>query len=266
MISYPFYALNGVVLTNGYSQRETAYGQVTQYEDQVGLELAITKTLLLKNDGLSGDQFRAIRHALDLTQVELANVLRVSDQTVARWEKGESSASHTDAFALRFYGLKRLASYEVQLALSIDTALPFPANLHFSWANDQWICKEFPQFRTTAIVQKVWITTPESHEIELPFHTQYSASHLLNLEPFLLKSIKHFKAQLENAEAMNFQSMASSDFFENSATLSASSEKMMSMLRAKTFVDTPMVQVQPQTSTPQNSETFILMPQFETVQ
>src|SRR5271154_5828721 len=60
----------------------------------IGLALVVRKTLAPK-------EVRFLRQHMDLTQAELGAKLRVSDQTVARWEKGETPLSGPADLMLR---------------------------------------------------------------------------------------------------------------------------------------------------------------------
>ena len=42
---------------------------------------------------MSGDQLRRIRKRLELTQVQMANRMGTTGNTIARWERGERSIS-----------------------------------------------------------------------------------------------------------------------------------------------------------------------------
>jgi putative zinc finger/helix-turn-helix YgiT family protein len=46
-----------------------------------------------KNDLLSADQIRALRERFELTQSELAKLLRLGGNTVSRWESGRNAQS-----------------------------------------------------------------------------------------------------------------------------------------------------------------------------
>jgi DNA-binding transcriptional regulator YiaG len=49
---------------------------------------AIAKHLVTKRKVLAPKEIRFLRNQMDMTQADLAARLRVSDQTIARWEKG----------------------------------------------------------------------------------------------------------------------------------------------------------------------------------
>jgi len=82
--------VDNVYLVNGFRYVDTPRGQGIIIEDLDGLHSAIGRYLVRNKKRLSGDEFRFLRHELNLTQVHLGALLDVSDQQVARWEKGES--------------------------------------------------------------------------------------------------------------------------------------------------------------------------------
>lgn len=79
--------LQNVYLANGYREVDTQYGRGISIEDVEGLHLAIARDLVDSNPVLSGPEVRFIRKFLELTQVQLAELLGVEDQSVRRWEK-----------------------------------------------------------------------------------------------------------------------------------------------------------------------------------
>jgi len=88
-LHYTACGLDDVYLVNGFT-RETVDGeQFTTIEDMDGLWKAIALHLVTTRKVLAPKEIRFLRKQMDLTQVELANLVRVSDQTVARWEKGQ---------------------------------------------------------------------------------------------------------------------------------------------------------------------------------
>jgi transcriptional regulator with XRE-family HTH domain len=77
-----------IFLVNGF-RRETIEGDETvTIENLDGLWTAIGIYLVSRKKQLLPKEIRFLRHHMDLTQAELGQVLRTTDQTVARWEKG----------------------------------------------------------------------------------------------------------------------------------------------------------------------------------
>jgi DNA-binding transcriptional regulator YiaG len=93
--------LDNVFLLNGFD-RETMDGEehITIHSLD-GLWKAIGLHIVLRQKTLAPQEVRFLRQQMDLTQAELAKMLRVTDQTVARWEKGDTAVNGTADFALR---------------------------------------------------------------------------------------------------------------------------------------------------------------------
>jgi DNA-binding transcriptional regulator YiaG len=80
--------LDNVFLENGFRKRRYGGEEVVAIEDVEGLHRAIARSLVEKPGALSGPEFRFLRIELDLSQKSLGELLGVSDQAVANWEKG----------------------------------------------------------------------------------------------------------------------------------------------------------------------------------
>lgn len=80
--------LRNVWLVNGYTIRQTPYGQAVAIQDLEGLTEAICHAFVRKAKPLSRTEFRYLRTSgLQLSQPALGAALGVDAQTVARWEK-----------------------------------------------------------------------------------------------------------------------------------------------------------------------------------
>jgi DNA-binding transcriptional regulator YiaG len=80
--------LSNVFLENGFRKRRYGGEEVVAIEDVEGLHQAIARSLVDKPGVLTGPEFRFLRIELDLSQKSLGDLLGVSDQAVANWEKG----------------------------------------------------------------------------------------------------------------------------------------------------------------------------------
>jgi DNA-binding transcriptional regulator YiaG len=90
-LRYTACGLDDVYLVNGFT-RETVDGeQFTTIEDMDSLWKAISQHLVTKRKTLAPKEIRFLRNQMNMTQAELGARLRVSDQTIARWEKGEAA-------------------------------------------------------------------------------------------------------------------------------------------------------------------------------
>ena len=87
---YTMCGLDDVYLVSGYKRVGTDYGDGVVIDDMDGLHRAIGLHLTQAKKALNPKEVRFLRHEMDLTQAQLADIMSVSDQTVARWEKGEA--------------------------------------------------------------------------------------------------------------------------------------------------------------------------------
>jgi DNA-binding transcriptional regulator YiaG len=89
-LHYRACGLDDVYLVNGFTREQIDGEDAVTIEDLDGLWKAIGLALVKERKTLAPKEVRFLRHHMDLTQAELGAKLRVSDQTVARWEKGET--------------------------------------------------------------------------------------------------------------------------------------------------------------------------------
>ena len=88
-LHYTACGLDNVYLLNGF-KRETIDGEeYVTIEDMDGLWRAIGLHLVTTRKALVPKEIRFLRQHMKMTQAELGARLRVSDQTVARWEKDQ---------------------------------------------------------------------------------------------------------------------------------------------------------------------------------
>jgi len=106
---YTLSGLDWVWLENGVSRVETPYGKGVTIEDQDGLHEAIIRTLITLPLPIRGQELRFIRDYLDMSQKELAAMLGVSRETIARREaERDRSVTATMTMAIRSYLALRL--------------------------------------------------------------------------------------------------------------------------------------------------------------
>jgi putative transcriptional regulator len=83
--------LDNIYLLNGVSFEETAYGPMVTIENIDGLHRAIGLRIITKPEQMTGAEFRFLRKQMGLSQANLAQMMGVSDQTIANYEKGNTS-------------------------------------------------------------------------------------------------------------------------------------------------------------------------------
>lgn len=93
--------LDNVYLMNGYSIEEVDGEEYVSIDSVDELWKAIGLSLVTGKKILSPKEIRFLRGQMEKTQAEVAALLRVEDQTVARWEKGKVKLSGTSDVAFR---------------------------------------------------------------------------------------------------------------------------------------------------------------------
>ena len=88
--------LPNVFLLNGVSEANTPYGPMATIEDINGLHNAIGLYIIENPEQMTGAEFRFLRKQLELTQKQLGCYLRVNEQTVANYEKGNTGLGPAD--------------------------------------------------------------------------------------------------------------------------------------------------------------------------
>ena len=78
--------LTNVWLVNGYTMRKTKYGEGVSIRDVDGLHRALARALSNK-PRLTGTEVRFLRKEMGLSQRGLGELLGVTDQAVALWER-----------------------------------------------------------------------------------------------------------------------------------------------------------------------------------
>lgn len=103
MLQYKDGGLKNVWLTNGHRVQKTPYGEAVAIDDLEGLTQTICIALTKKPSKLTGVEFRYLRNGLMLSQPSLGQMLGVSGQTVALWEKTGRVPKMADAMIRLLY-------------------------------------------------------------------------------------------------------------------------------------------------------------------
>jgi len=88
-LHYMACGLDNIYLLNGFKREIIDGEEYVTIEDLGGLWKAIGLHLVTTRKVLAPKEIRFLRQHMDMTQAELGARLRVSDQTVARWEKDQ---------------------------------------------------------------------------------------------------------------------------------------------------------------------------------
>lgn len=100
-LHYKECGLDNIYLLNGFTKEEYDGEEYVSIADSDGLNTAIAMHIVLHRKAPSGKEIRFLRNQLDMSQADLAELLGVSDQSVARWEKETSEVPGPALIALR---------------------------------------------------------------------------------------------------------------------------------------------------------------------
>lgn len=149
MLAYPHFAVQGLLLQNGYTEIDSPTGVRREYAHEDRLELCIARVLLRKPERLRGWDLRFLRRSLNLSQAQLGKLIDRDAQTVARWEKTKRRVpSFVDLaircrFAERFDGNMTLKEV---LSFVDGTAAKLPRNILLRHEGDDWHFFLHPRF------------------------------------------------------------------------------------------------------------------------
>ncbi|WP_455925146.1 transcriptional regulator [Pseudomonas putida] len=103
MYHYVESGLPNVWLSNGYVLKQTSYGEALGITDVQGLHDAIGKALAEKSSPLTGAEFRFLRKELGLSQERLGDIVGLTSQAVAIWEKTGKIPTVSDRYLRGLY-------------------------------------------------------------------------------------------------------------------------------------------------------------------
>jgi putative transcriptional regulator len=90
MYHYVESGLDNIWLRNGYLEEDTPYGPTVAFKDILGLHESISLAIVEKAGSLSGAEIRFLRRQMEMSQVSLGELIGVTSQSVALWEKGKA--------------------------------------------------------------------------------------------------------------------------------------------------------------------------------
>jgi DNA-binding transcriptional regulator YiaG len=94
--------LPDVWLVNGFQREDTPDGPAVRIEDVDGLHRELARAIVADRRAFKPAELRYLRRFLSLSQANVAALLGISEQTVARWEKGETSIDPSGERLIRF--------------------------------------------------------------------------------------------------------------------------------------------------------------------
>jgi len=101
MYHYVDCGLEDVFLRNGFTIKETSYGEAVSIHNLEGLHRFIGLELANNKAKLNGAEVRFLRKELEFSQVDLAHYLGVEEPTIRRWESGRGDITGSSDLLLR---------------------------------------------------------------------------------------------------------------------------------------------------------------------
>lgn len=117
---YTLCGLQNVYLMNGYTISHTDYGDAVSIQNADNLHKTIAETLINKPMRLLPQEFKFLRKEMKLTQSMLAQIFNISDQTVARIEKGETNADTPYEALFRAYANEIISKKRAEIVAVIN--------------------------------------------------------------------------------------------------------------------------------------------------
>ena len=140
-LHYTACGLDNIYLASGYQFRTVGDERYVSIRDVEDLHETIALALTRQRKVLSGQEIRFVRKYLDLTQRGLGELLGVSDQTVARYEKDQSPLDGPGDGLLRLLVAEH-AGGKVRIREELEKIRAFDdqqsGNLTFEMTDDEW--------------------------------------------------------------------------------------------------------------------------------
>lgn len=147
VLHYTDCGIDNIYLSNGF-EREEFDGEIyTTIHNLDGLHEAIGLHIVLEKKAPDGKEIRFLRTEMGLSQHDLGAKLGVSDQSVARWEKGHTDIPGTAVFSLKVLYIFSLISAEQrdgimeEFILALDDLAEsdeISDHIRLVYANDRW--------------------------------------------------------------------------------------------------------------------------------
>jgi len=141
-LHYDWCGLDDVYLLSGFTRTGDGGGNTkVAIRNLDGLHRAIGEHLARHKKALNGKEIRFLRKHMDISQDELADVLSVSGQTVARWEKQECEIPGPAELLLRVIYLSEILEQvnPRELAAKLREADSLPKERQeFTATGDEW--------------------------------------------------------------------------------------------------------------------------------
>jgi putative zinc finger/helix-turn-helix YgiT family protein len=136
----PYRALPGTTILQVKVEQCTQCGERFEHiPAMTQLEDALARALLSKQARLTGHEIRFLRKYLGQSGVGMARKMRVTKETMSRWQTGARAISPQNDLLLRLIVAAKmgLAGYQEELE-SVATGDPAPLSSRVVWAADAW--------------------------------------------------------------------------------------------------------------------------------
>lgn len=100
-LHYTDCGLDSIYLLNGFTKSVHDGEEYTSIKDIDGLHRAIGMQIVMDKKAPTGREIRFLRDEMHVSQAELGVRLSVSDQSVARWEKGHTDIPGTAVLSIK---------------------------------------------------------------------------------------------------------------------------------------------------------------------
>mgnify|MGYP000358164378 CR=1 FL=1 len=142
MYHYTECGLSNIYLLNGFVVECVDGEEYTSIDDMGGLHKAIAQIIADNSRPLSCDEFKFLRVALNVSQKTLGHRFGVNEQTVARYEKGQTQIPWPTDAALRSLYMEMQeqnnpVGYFLELIADAE-ACEASKDIHLQEVNDHW--------------------------------------------------------------------------------------------------------------------------------
>lgn len=142
MYHYTESGLSNVYLKNGFTIERIDGEEFTSIDDMNGLHNTIAQAIVESRKPLTHEEFKFLRIELNVSQKMLATRFGVDEQTIARYEKGQTKIPRTTDAALRSLSMESLqknspVSYFLDLLVDSE-AEEAAKEIRLEEIKDQW--------------------------------------------------------------------------------------------------------------------------------
>lgn len=147
VLHYTDCGLDNIFLCNGFEKENHDGEEYISIQNMDGLHKAIGLHIVLEKKAPIGSEIRFLRTEMGMSQQELGGKLGVSDQSVARWEKGQTDIPGTAIFSFKVLYIFSLISEEernsimeefIQALDDLARSDEIGDSIRLAYTNDQW--------------------------------------------------------------------------------------------------------------------------------